>query len=354
VNRAPEKGDIICSAEELQRFTEDVLQALGTRKADARDMAGQIVGSELAGHESHGMRRLPEYVRRVQGGWAAPAASASIEVDRGSLIRLNGNSGFGHLVLRDATELAVERARKHGIAAVAVHNCEYAGRLSYFCEAAAAAGVATLLFVNDSGAGRNVAPPGGMEGRMSTNPIAAGIPRAQAPHLVLDIATSAVAMGRLSEWRDRGEDLPPDWVTAEGFLQSFGGHKGFGLALVAEALAGALTTAGTVSPIPATPAQELQGALLIALDVEQLRPLDEFVAEVESFLGYLKDTPIGPDTPRVRVPGENSAETTVLRHRDGITLKPFTWDAICELAADLDVALPTSTISEASRDERSA
>ncbi|MEX5272019.1 Ldh family oxidoreductase [Kocuria sabuli] len=335
-------GEIVYEADELQRFTEAALRALGTGAADARYIAGQIVGSELAGHESHGLRRLPEYVQRAQGGWAAPSASASVEVDRGSLVRLNGNGGFGHTVMRDATGLAIERSRAHGIAAVAVHNSEYAGRLSYFCEAAAEAGVATLLFVNDSGAGKNVAPPGGLEGRMSTNPIAAGIPRAQAPHLVLDIATSAVAMGRLSEWRDRGEDIPHDWVTPEGFLRSFGGHKGFGLALVAEALAGALTTAGTVSAVPATPAGQLQGALLIALDVEQLRPLDEFVAEVESFLCYLQDTPVAPDAAPVRVPGEGGAETAERRLAEGITLKPFTRDALRLLAEDLGLAMPTA------------
>lgn len=343
MSRAAEPGDVVCSAAELQRFTEAVLQALGTGETDAQYLAGQIVGSELAGHESHGMRRLPEYVRRAQGGWAVPSASASVELDRGSLLRLNGNAGFGHTVMRDATELAVERARAHGIAAVAVHNSEYAGRLSYFCEEAAEAGVATVLFVNDSGAGRSVAPPGGLEGRMSTNPIAAGIPRAAAPHLVLDIATSAVAMGRLSEWRDRGEELPPEWVTPGGFLQSFGGHKGFGLALVAEALAGALTTAGTVSPTPATPAGERQGALLIALDVAQLRPLDEFAAEVESFLGYLKDTPVAPGADPVRVPGEGGAGTSARRHQEGITVRAFTWDALHRLADDLDVAMPATT-----------
>lgn len=335
MTRAPEAREIVCDADELERFAQSALQAVGTGEADAQYMARQIVGSDLAGHESHGMRRLPEYVRRAQGGWAAPAASASIEVDRGSLVRLNGNSGFGHIVLRDATELAIERARSHGIAAVAVHNCEYAGRLSYFCEAAAEAGVATIFFVNDSGAGKDVAPPGGLAGRISTNPIAAGIPRAEAPHLVLDIATSAVAMGRLSEWRDRGEVLPPGWVTPNGFLQPFGGFKGFGLALVAEAMAGALTTAGTVSD---GPAEDLQGAFVIALDVEQLRSLNEFVAE--SFIGYIKDTPVASDAQPIRVPGEGTAETTVRRQLDGIVVKPFTWQAISRLAEELEVAMP--------------
>ncbi|WP_258804281.1 Ldh family oxidoreductase [Pseudarthrobacter sp. NS4] len=332
-----ETQEFLCSAEELEDFTTSVLRAVGTNETDASYMAGQIVGSELAGHESHGMRRLPEYVGRVREGHADPAASASIELDNGSLVRLNGNCGFGHTVLRDATELAVDRAKTRGISAVAVHNSEYAGRLSYFCEAAADAGMATLIFINDSGSGRAVAPPGGLEGRMSTNPIAAGIPRAQAPHLVLDIATSTVALGTLSEWRDRGEALPEGWVTPGGFLQPFGGHKGFGLALIAEALAGALTTAGTVSN---DPAQELQGALIIAINIEQLRPLGDFANEVESFVKYINDTPVAEGADVIRVPGERSAENTEQRKVDGIRIKPFTWNAMEQVAEECNVPMP--------------
>ena len=115
-----------------------------------------------------------------------------------------------------------------GLRGIAVYNSQFAGRISFFCEEAADAGVATLFFVNDSGSGHDVAPPGGTDGRISTNPIAAGVPRAKAPHLVLDIATSTVAMGRLSEWRDRGEVIPAEWVTPTGVLKPFGGFKGFG------------------------------------------------------------------------------------------------------------------------------
>lgn len=332
-----EPADVVCSAADLEVYTTDVLGALGLSLVDAQYMARQIVGSDLAGHESHGMRRLAEYVAQAQTGAAAPAARSSIDIDRGSLVRVNGNRGFGHTVLRDATRLAVDRARAHGIAGIAVYNSQFAGRISFFCEEAADAGVATLFFVNDSGSGQDVAPAGGTDGRISTNPIAAGVPRAKAPHLVLDIATSVVAMGHLSEWRDRGEVIPDEWVTTTGALKPFGGFKGFGLALVAEALAGALTSAGTVSDAPS---EELQGVFLIAIDVAPLRRLDEFTAEVDAFISHVKSSPSAPGEGPVRVPGEGSADTTTARRRTGIVVKHFTWREILRMADELGVAPP--------------
>jgi uncharacterized oxidoreductase len=241
--------------------------------------------------------------------------------------------------MRDATRLATERAKAHGIAAVAVHNCDYAGRFADFCESAAAAGIATLVFVNDGGAGQAVAPPGGLEPRLSTNPIAAGIPRAGSPHLVIDMATSTVAMGRLSEWRDRGETIPGDWLNEHGLLQNFAGVKGFGLALIAEALGGALSGAGTVSP---RAAEDRQGVFIIAINVGVLRPLAEFADEVESFTRYIKDTPVGAENAAVRIPGEGSAATTRYRERHGVPIQAFTWEVMTTLAKTLDVILPSA------------
>ncbi|QOV33188.1 Ldh family oxidoreductase [Streptomyces ferrugineus] len=336
--QSPRPEDVVlCDAGGLFRFTEQTLAAVGLRDIDARDMAAQIVGSELAGHESHGLRRLPEYVRRVREGFAAPTATATVDLDTGALVRLNGHGAFGHLVMRDATRLAIQRATDHGIAAVAVHNADFAGRLADFCEQAAAVGIATLVYVNDGGSSQDVAPPGGLEGRLATNPIAASIPRARSPHLVLDMATSSVAMGRLSEWRDRGRPIPSDWTTDQGILQPFGGIKGFGLALVAEALAGALTTAGTVSP---QPAPERQGVFMVAIDVKQLRPLPDFTAEVERFTSHVKNTPLAQGHPPIKIPGENSAQNAHHRRDHGVPIQAFTWQQMQTIAHDFSLAMP--------------
>jgi uncharacterized oxidoreductase len=326
-----------CNWRELRRFTQAALQAVGTPVDDALYMAGQIIDSDLAGHESHGMRRLAEYVRRAREGLAVPSACPVIDLDRGSLVRIDGKSGFGHLVMRDATRIAVERARIHGISAVAVRRSEWAGRLAPYCEEAAEAGVATLVFVNDSGHGQIVAPPGGLEPRLSTNPIAAGVPRANSPHLVLDMATSSVAAGRLSEERDRGTAIPTEWVNEHGALRHFGGVKGFALGLLAEALAGALTWAGTVS---AEPAEAQQGVLIIAIDIAQLRPLADFTAEVESFARYVVDTPLEPGAAPIRLPGEGSAATARRRRVMGVPVRAFTWQILLQLGGELGVPPP--------------
>lgn len=327
-----------CDADDLLRFTQEVLEAVGTPTADAREMATQIVSSELAGHESHGMRRLAEYIGRADSGHAQTASSPEVDLDLGSLVRLDGNGGWGHVVLSRATRLTVERAKSHGIAGVAVHNCEYAGRFADFCQEAADDGIAILVFVKTSGVAKDVAPPGGLEGRFSTNPIAMGIPRARKPHLVLDIATSTVALGRIAEWEDRGEAQPADWVNEHGVLQTFGGAKGFGLALVAEALGGVLTTAGTAS---SQPSPELQGVFMIGIDVERLRPLADFGAELDEFLDYVKDTPVASGTPPVAIPGERTAGTTRQRRAEGVPVQEFSWKQMSELAGRFGVTLPT-------------
>jgi hydroxycarboxylate dehydrogenase B len=330
-------GQVLLDWEAVRDFASRIFTALGVGTDDARYMATQIVNSELSGHESHGLRRLPEYAERARAGHADPTTSGRVELDLGALLRIDGEAGFGHLVLRDATRLAVERAKAHGIAAVAVRNAEYAGRLADFCEEAAECGVATLLFVNDSGAGQVAAAPGALEPRLSTNPIAAGVPRAYSPHLVLDMATTAVAMGRVSEWRDRGEPIPAEWANEQGVLQFAGGVKGFGLALVAEALGGALTGAGTVSD---ETAPERQGVFLIAVDVTRLKPLADFSREIERFGRYVKDTPLADGASPIRLPGENSAATAEQRRAEGLPVQPFTWKALLGLAADYGVEAP--------------
>jgi uncharacterized oxidoreductase len=305
--------------------------------ANANFMAGLIVASDLAGHESHGIRRLTEYVDRWRSGSADPSATPVIELDLGALVRLDGRRSYGHIALRDGVDIAIERARAHGIAAVAIRRADHAGRLADHCERAAAAGFALMVFANDAGAGQDVAPPGGAEARLATNPLAIGVPRGRAPHLVLDMSTSVVAAGRVAEWRDRGEPIPLDWVTASGALRPVGGVKGFGLALMVEALAGALTGAGTVS---ANPDHDDQGTLVIAIDIQALRPLTDFVTEVEEFISYVRDTPLEPGKSPIQMPGEGGARAFRERTAGGISIREFAWQRMQSLAREFSVPLP--------------
>ena len=306
---------VLIQQPELFRFTKEALMAAGTSAEGATEMATQIVESDLAGHESHGVRRLGEYVGRALSGVAKPNAQAKIDIDHGSIVRIDGQEGFGHIIVRQANNLLIERTKKYGIAAVAVRNCDFAGRFSHFGEQAAAAGIAAVYFVNDSGSAKDVAPPGGTEARIATNPFGAGIPRAGGPDIVVDMATSTLAMGRLSDAKERNIEIENGWLTNSGHITTAGGVKGFALAVVAEALAGALTSAGTVGyEVP----EARQGVLAIGIDIEKFRPLDDFAADVNKFATYLSETPVEPGANKVMMPGEGSAKRMAQRKSDGI------------------------------------
>jgi hydroxycarboxylate dehydrogenase B len=333
----PLDAPIPVAADDLERFGTELLVRAGAPRENAAWVASCVVASDLAGHESHGMRRIVEYTQRALDGTLDPAAIPVVVADGGATATVDGRQGLGHVSMRFVTAEVVARARAHGVAAVALRRSDHVGRLADFCELAAAQGIVMLCFVNDAGSFHDVAPPGGLEGRLSTNPIAAGVPRASSPHLVLDMATSVVARGRVSEWEDRGEPIPPEWVTSTGFLRPVGGVKGFGLALVAEALGGGLSGAGTVS---ATPAAEDQGVFAIGIDVTRFRPLADFTQEVEAFLGYVKDVPLEPGAEPVRAPGEAGAAMAARRRETGVPVQPFTWDRLAGLADRLGVPMP--------------
>jgi LDH2 family malate/lactate/ureidoglycolate dehydrogenase len=335
-----EQGTLVDQAE-LFRFISQVLEAVGTPPVGAAEMAKQMVASDLAGHESHGIRRLREYAYRARDGFVNPAATPTIELDTGSLVSVDGQANYGHLVMPFVTDLIIERARAHGIAAVTVKNCDPAGRFADFCDHAANEGIAVFMFMNVGGGAIDVAPPGGAEARLATNPIAAGVPREGAPNLVMDMATSAVARGRLSDAQERGTEIGEDWLNQSGVLLPLGGVKGFALAVIAEAVAGSLSSAGTVGP---EKVDARQGVLAIGIDIQKLRPLVEFKKDVAKFATHLKETPLEPGAAEIRMPGESTAINTAARLKSGITIHPVIWERVIELAEVFEVRLPDSKV----------
>lgn len=332
-------GEATFSASQLHDFTVATMKSVGASTQDAEYMAYHLLASELAGHASHGLRRLPEYIDRAVQGICNPAAQASIEKDSGALVALNGHRTNGHFALRDATTLAIERAKEHGISAVTVRNSDFAGRFAPFCEQAAQAGVVSLIFGNNNGSLQSVLPPGALAPRLSTNPIAAGVPRAQAPHLVIDFATSAVASGRLHQEKDSGTKIPEEWVGANGHLKPFGGFKGFGLALLVEALGGALSGSQTVSD---RESEQGQGTLIIAIDVAGLRDVIEYTAQVEEFIAYVKDSEMEAGAPALRIPGENAPTPAQLAAQSTVKLNAKTHENLRRIASERAVHLPAA------------
>ncbi len=284
------------------------------------------------------MRRLAQYAEASREGTIVPSATAAIIRDEGSTATVDGHHALGQVVCTYATDLAAERALAYGVAAIAVRHSGHAGRLADYADRACGHGVALLAFANDSGAEQTVAPPGGLAARLSTNPLAAGIPRAGFPHLVLDLSTSVAAFGKVRVLQDAGQPVPEEWMRG-GLLQPLGGAKGFALALLVEALAGVVSGAGAVS---AEPGPDDQGVFLIAFDPARFGDPGALAERMEAMLGYVMDVPREAGADSLRIPG-SSLPPLPLDPAARIELAPALAERLTALAGKLGIAaLPES------------
>ena len=249
-------------------FARDVAGESARATSDAARLAELLVRAEVGAIPAMGCGGSASTRGAWRNGTIVPSARAEIVRDEGSTLTLDGRRALGQVVCTLAADLAAGRALEHGVSAVAVRHSGHVGRLADFADRACGHGVAVLLFANDSGASQEVAPPGAAAARLSTNPLAAGIPRPQAPHLVVDLATSVAAHGKVQVLQDGGLPVPEAWMR-DGLLQPLGGAKGFALGLLVEALAGVVSGAGAVS---ATPGPDDQGVFLLAFDPGRFGP----------------------------------------------------------------------------------
>ena len=248
-------------AEALAAYVATLVAALGTAEDEAADVAASLVGSDLRGHASHGSMRVPWYERMRDAGELDVAATPTVERD-GAVVRVDGHDGYGQLAGRAAVDALVEATLEHGVATAGVVDAAHLGRVGEWAERAAAAGVMVSVYANTQGGSATVAPPGSATRTLSTNPVAAGVPTFDAApfDVVLDMATSQVANGKIRARGAAGKDVPAEWtVTADGgsvrepeaFEAGEGaalplggrtsGYKGFGLSVVTELFAGTLS-----------------------------------------------------------------------------------------------------------------
>lgn len=287
----------------VAEWGQELLMALGAAAPAAQQTIDHLLAAEDAGHPSHGVRMLVSIAAAVASGSVDPAAEPVVETTSGSVSRVDGRRGLGPPTGALATAEAVRLARAHGTGAVAVRFAGHMGRLAPYAQAGAVAGCVLVICANDAGANQHVVPAGGVAGRLSTNPIAFGVPRAAPPHLVVDMATSVLAHGTLAALNEAGLPRPGDALLpgSDRLLVPMAGYKGFALGLVVEALAGALTGAGVVR---GDPPAESQGALLIALDVGALDSLESVTQELEVAIDWVRSaSPAG--APPIRIPGEH-------------------------------------------------
>jgi uncharacterized oxidoreductase len=339
---------IAVAADELHALVRRVLAAAGADEEAAETVAGSLVASSVRGVDSHGFMRVPEYLDAIRDGRIAPAARPSVTRAE-AVVRVAGNRAFGQLAAREATLAATEAAGAHGVAVALLDDVHHVGRLGEFVELAAGRGCAALLFVNGGPRGGIVAPFGGAGRALGTNPLAFALPAARRAPLVADFSTSAAAEGKIRLFREAGKPLPDGWLVdslgrpsrdagdlyAGGAILPAAGHKGFALGLLVEILGGVLAGAGCASAGDAPG----NGFVLVALDVERLRPDGAFRAGVDRVADAVEATPPAQGFERVVVPGAPEEETRARRERDGIPVPPATWAAFVEAARSVGVAV---------------
>ena len=339
----------------LKSFVAALFAASGSERGEAVIVADHLVESNLRGHDSHGVLRVSKYVDWVRQGALLPNQHASIVSDRGALLTVDGGFGYGQVIGREAMTLAADRARQLGMCAIAIRNAGHLGRVGAWAEQLADAGFVSMHFVNTSGFGILVAPHGGSDRRLSANPIAAGAPMPGRPPIILDIATSLVAEGKIQVARNKGESLEPGWVTdgqgrpttdpaafyrdPPGAIFPIAGHKGSGLSIMCELLAGSLTGGGSSHPKNESAWRLVNNMMTICFDPSAF-PGADFVSDVLRLSDWVKASPPIRPGGTIALPGEIEAAVTAERSQNGIPLDPETLSQLIQTAKSLSVPVP--------------
>ena len=352
----------------LQNFVRDIFVGAGCSPEESARIAKYLVAANLAGHDSHGVTRVPRYVRSKLDGDIRADQTVEVLIDTPVLAVVDGNNGYGQTVTPQAVEIGTAKCKAHGLAAVALRNAGHLGRVGDWAEMAAEAGLISIHFVNASGS-ILVAPYGGTERRLSTAPYCVGIPRPNDTAVILDFATSVVAEGKVLVASQGGKPLPqdaligPDGETStdpqqlygpyepagprnprlgKGAIRAFGDHKGSGLALICELLGGSLTGTGATHPAPHT----YNGMFSIYIDPARFDPDDFFSADMTRYIAFLKGTKPAMPGGEILIPGEPETRTRAERMKNGIPLPDDTWASLAACAREVGVVPPNTVAAE--------
>ena len=345
----------------LHDISAQILAAAGSSAEEADTVARRLIGANLRGHDLHGVIRVPQYVGQVRSGALVPNQKAEIISETDTVTVLDGRFGYGQVMGERSVEIAIGKAKRHGVAMSALRHSAHLGRVGDWPEIAAAAGMTSLHFVNAIGVPPRVVPFGGRDGRGTTNPIAIGIPVPGQPPVILDFATSAIAEGKVRVARNKGVQVPPDclidadgnpttdpgslYADPPGSLLPFGGavsgHKGGGLWLVAELLAGAIAGGGCTEPLDGR-SRFSSGMLSIVIAPQAYGDAGAIGTEIEHYLKFFKSSrPLKPGG-EVLLPGEPERRAMAEREASGITVDPTTWDHV--MAAATEVGLDRAAL----------
>lgn len=337
----------IQSAQKLHDLGIAIFTKAGATPENAEGVTSSLIAANLAGHDSHGVMRIPSYVEDIHNGRIRPAATPIITQERAATAIVDCAGTFGQLGARLTAQTAVRKAKEVGMGGAALFRANHTGRIGEWAELGASQGVITIATASGPFV-RLVAPFGGRERSLGTNPIAWAVPRPGGrPPILLDFATSAAAQGKLMVARAKREPVPHGWILDSqgrsttdvedyfggGVLLPFAGHKGYALSVIVELMAVALSGGDAV------PKTERGSCLFVAcIDPGAFRPDDLFGESVERVANRLKGVKPADGFDEVLLPGEPEARARQKRLTDGIPLPDATWEALCKVAGDLGIA----------------
>lgn len=343
------------SPDGLRNFATAVYQAMGMPEVDARLCSDTLVQADLWGHQSHGIMRLPWYLARLKSGVCKSIARPEMVVDAGAVAIIDGHDAMGPVLATRAADEAIARAKRHGIAGVAVRHSNHFGTAFYFTLSAARQNCIAFLSTNASPA---MAPWGGRKKTVGNNPWSWACPAGTYSPMVLDIANTSVARGKIYLAKQRGEGIPEGWAinaagapttdpleAIDGVILPMAGHKGYAIAVIMDMLSGVLTRSGFGSQIHGPRQFEHKsnvGHLMIALDIAAFQPVEEFGRRMEAQIDELKSVPLAQGASEIFYPGEIEARKDKENRRDGLMLPKATLADLRRLAAELglDALLP--------------
>jgi uncharacterized oxidoreductase len=340
----------------LTAFAEALFRAAAVPADEAATVAASLVGANLRGHDSHGLIRIPQYLEAVADGRLRPGAPLTVLKETPALLHADGGRGLGQVQAHRLLRRLVPMARQVGVAVGTLKHCGHIGRLGEYAEAAAAEGLASIATVNGHGFGRGVAPPGGTESRIGTNPLCLGAPTGGDP-VVLDIGTSVCAEGKVRVHFNKGTPVPEGWLLdaqgrpttdagvlyrdPRGSILPLGGpqaYKGFGIGLLLDMFAGGLS--GAPCSRPDAPNMVANAVLFILLDVEHFAGAGHFLKEVNDLAAFVRGCPRAEGVAEILLPGDPERREAARRAK-GITLDDGTWGQLAAVASRLGVAVPT-------------
>jgi LDH2 family malate/lactate/ureidoglycolate dehydrogenase len=335
-----------------QEFISKAFQSVQVPLADANLVAALMVKSDLAGADGHGIFRLPAYLKRIRAGGINLAPNIHVECEQGATALINGDNALGHLVMNKAVDLAIEKVKQHSVCWIGSHHGNHSGAASVYVRKLAEQGYIGIYMA--VGNANHMAPWGGIDLLLSTNPIAIAVPAGDHPVVLLDIATTVAAYGKVKVAAQKGESIPEGWMidrqgmpitdpqkSSEGSLLPIGGYKGYGLAVMIGLLAGALNNAAVgKSTVDFNAHHDLitnTGQTIIAVDPAAFGDKEAFIGRVIALVDDLKSSSTLPGVNEIRVPGDGAAKVMAERMRSGIPVAPELLEALNACAKECGI-----------------